>query len=108
MGEVEMRQKLQAGERVHGRVLTWVGAEAATLGDVTQLANIYCPGVTLADDFRKHLLDQSKNSIRRVCVNLERTREFCAAQGLKTIDRGAWGDQAFFATSAPKAQTWAT
>ncbi|MGV6840008.1 MAG: AAA family ATPase [Planktomarina sp.] len=108
IGEANMPQNLQTWERVHGRVLSWVGAQAACLADVTQLASIYCPGVTLSDDFQAKLLAGSKNSIRRVCVNLEHAREFCATRGVDHLDAAAWGDRKFFETEAPKGQEWET
>ena len=86
----------------------WVEAQAACLADVGQPAHIYCPGIELSEDVKKHLLANCKNSIRRVCVNLERTREFCRVEGLTQLDCKTWGDRGFFQTETPKPTGWNT
>jgi len=102
IGEERLPQKLQKWERVHGRMLDWVGALPACSEDVKHLARIYCPGVELADDFKEKLLREAQHSIRRVCVNLERTKEFAAIEGIDEMTVARWGKREFFATSAPK------
>lgn len=106
IGEENLPQKLQKWERIHGRVLSWVGAQAACLDDIGHLAKIYCPDVELDSAFKSHLLKASANSIRRVCVNLERVREISLTIGADRMDVATWGDQRFFETEAPKARDW--
>lgn len=101
VGEELLPQKLQAWERVHGRMLDWVAAEAGTIDDVNHLAKIYCPGIALADDLRQHLLQLSGRSIRRICINLSRVHEVARVKGLDQIDLQGWGKSDFFSGAAP-------
>ena len=102
IGEENLPQNLQRWERVHGRMLDWVPALPACLDDVGHLAKIYCPTVELARDFQDHLLRAAQHSIRRVCNNLEKTREVATIEGITTMDLKAWGKREFFPTAAPK------
>lgn len=101
IGEELLPQKLQKWERVHGRMLDWVAAEPGDLADVTHLARIYCPGVQLDDDLKHLLLKESNASIRRICVNLDRVREFALTKGLQAVGRADWGKTGFFTGHAP-------
>lgn len=101
IGEELLPQKLSKWERVHGRMLDWVGAQPGDLGDVDHLAAIYCPGVDLDGDLKSHLLKESNASIRRICVNLDRVREFALTNGLTAVSRKAWGKEGFFTGHAP-------
>jgi DNA transposition AAA+ family ATPase len=101
MGEELLPQKLQRWERVHGRILSWVGAEAATIEDVGHLAPIYCPGVAIAPDLRQAILAASRGSIRNVSTNLANVSEFAAVRGLQKLDLAAWGGAAFHTGEAP-------
>lgn len=101
IGEELLPQKLQKWERVHGRMLDWVGAEPADRADVDHLARIYCPSVELDAELKAHLLKVSSASIRRICVNLDRVREFALTNGLETVTRKAWGKTDFFTGHAP-------
>lgn len=101
MGEESLPQKLQRWERVHSRMLSWVGAEQATMADVDHLARIYAAGVTLAPDLKTALLAASRGSIRNVSTNLAHVREFAAIQGVTTITVNVWAKRAFHTGEAP-------
>lgn len=101
IGEEMLPQKLRAWERVHGRMLDWVGAEAATIEDVGHLAPIYARGVTIEEDLRKLLLQAAQGSIRRISINLATIAEFAAVQGLTRIDAATWGRRPLFTGEAP-------
>ena len=101
IGEEELPQKLQQWERVHGRMLDWVGAQPGTLADVGHLAAIYCPGVTLDEPLKDFLLKVSQRSIRRICINLERVHEFARQKALTKVRREDWGKEGFFTGEAP-------
>jgi DNA transposition AAA+ family ATPase len=101
MGEEGLPQKLQRWERVHSRMLSWVGAEQATAADVDHLAKIYADGVTLSADLKAALLVASRGSIRNVSTNLAHVREFAATRGLRSIDLGIWDGQPFHTGEAP-------
>lgn len=101
MGEEGLPQRLQRWERVHSRILSWVGAAEATASDVHHLAAIYAAGVTLATDLKEALLKASRGSIRNVSTNLAHVREFAATRGLASIDLAGWGKQPFHTGEAP-------
>lgn len=108
IGEELLPKKLEQFERVHGRVLDWLAALAASLGDARHLARLYCRGIEIADDLLELIHGQSRGSVRRICVNLDRVRE--AAQ---VCDHGPdsgpfglaqWGDRKIFTGAAPEAR----
>lgn len=101
MGEETLPQKLTRWERVHGRMLSWVGAEQATAADVDHLSRIYAAGVTLTAELKEALLRASRGSIRNVSTNLAHVREFAATQGLTSVDLNIWGRRAFHTGEAP-------
>lgn len=90
MGEELLPQRLQAWERVHGRMLAWVEAEDATLEDVGHLAKVYAPGVELVPELRKKLLDESQASMRYISTNLAAIAEFAAARDLRRMTIADW------------------
>jgi DNA transposition AAA+ family ATPase len=101
IGEEELPTKLQKWERVHGRMLDWVAAQAAEISDVNQLAPIYARGVDLSDDLKQRLLDQSVRSLRRVSTNLSQVRQVALEQGWQKVSLREWGNRAFFRGEAP-------
>ncbi|MFD1914142.1 AAA family ATPase [Halodurantibacterium flavum] len=101
IGEELLPQKLSRWERVHGRMLDWVGAQPADLGDVRHLAGIYCGGISLDEELLSHVLRDSNASIRRICINLDRVREFALTKNLKAVTRKDWGKNSFFTGDAP-------
>ena len=50
---------------------------------------------------KKLLLKESNASIRRICVNLDRVREFVLTKGMKSVGRADWGKSGFFTGHAP-------
>ena len=105
MGEESLPQKLQRWERVHSRMLSWVGAETATIADVDHLARIYAPGIDLSPELKQALLAASRGSIRNVSTNLAHVREHGATQGRTRIDLAEWGRQPFHTGEAPAPRT---
>lgn len=101
IGEERLPQDLQQWERVHGRMLDWVAAQPGTIEDVAALAPIYATGIEIDADLRKHLLATSSGSIRRICVNLERVKEFAQTRGLRAVAASDWGQRGFFTGQAP-------
>ncbi|MDO5648839.1 AAA family ATPase [Paracoccus sp. (in: a-proteobacteria)] len=104
IGEERLPQKLQKYERVHGRMLDWVAAQPADLREVGHLAQIYCRGIELDADMQRLLLQKSNASVRRICVNLDRVREFALTTGKTTISGADWGDRDFYTGLAPAAR----
>ena len=101
IGEELLPTSLQRWERVHGRMLDWVPAEPATLRDVDLLAPIYCPGVELAPELKAALLDVSRQSIRRICVNLDRALERARTLDRARLEAGDFDPASFFTGTAP-------
>lgn len=101
LGEELLPQKLQKWERVHSRILSWVGAEAATLADVDHLAKIYAHHVTLSADMKEAVLVASRGSIRNVATNLAHVREHAVLQGWQTISLDQWGQRPMHTGEAP-------
>ncbi len=101
IGEELLPQKLQEWERVHGRILSWVAAQPGDLDDVRHLATIYCRGIDLDEELIEQLLKGSAGSIRRICVNLDRVREFAVTHGLERVRLDDWGKRGFFTGAAP-------
>ena len=107
MGEEGLPQMLQRWERVHSRMLSWVGAEDATAADVDHLAKIYADKVALGADLKAALLVASNGSIRNVSTNLSHVAEHAATHGLARIDLKDWGPRAFHTGIAPVPRTMA-
>lgn len=101
IGEELLPQKLQKWERVHGRMLDWVGAVPGDMADLGHLLPIYCPDVELSADLKQYLLKVSNGSIRRICINLSRVKEFGQTRGLASISKADWGKTTFFTGAAP-------
>lgn len=102
IGEEALPRKLMQWERVHGRMLTWVQAEAAVMSDVNQLMDIYCPGISISEELKARLLAESHHSIRRVCVNLDDVRHFAHQNGINRVTEAEWGERAFFTGMPPR------
>lgn len=102
IGEELLPQKLRAWERVHGRILDWVAAQPADMTDVGHLTKIYARDIKVSAELQAKVLATSFGSIRRICVNLDRIREFAAIKGLKAVSVDDWGNQAFFTGTAPE------
>ncbi len=101
IGEEMLPQRLQRWERVHSRMLSWVGLEPASAKDVDHLARIYARDLTLSPDLKAALLKKSGGSIRNVSTNLAHVAEFAAVRGLTSLDLADWGSQPFHSGEAP-------
>lgn len=85
IGEEMLPRKLERWERFHGRVLCWMPAQPVSMADARELAPIYCPRVSVADDVLKELVDLSRGSVRRVCNNLDGLHELAMENGLQAV-----------------------
>lgn len=85
IGEEGLPEKLEKWERFHGRILSWVAAQPASLADVGELARYWCPGVRMGADLLAHIHKLSNGSARRICVNLELARERAAQMGVDSV-----------------------
>lgn len=102
IGEERLPAKIEPHERVHNRVLDWIGAQAADLDDAKKLAASICRGIKIGDDLLGAIVKESDGRARRVVVNLVKAGEIARNRGLKSLDLAAWGQDAFFSGRAPK------
>lgn len=85
IGEEQFPAKLQRWERFHNRVLVWQQAQPADMDDVRHLARLYVPNTDIADDLLTEVWRSSRQSVRRIAVNLENVRSFADRKGMKSI-----------------------
>lgn len=101
VGEENLPTKLKAFERVDNRILGRVLAEKCDVADAQHLANIRCPGVTLATDLLGHIVSQTNGNARRIATTLHNVRVFAINGGLKELDLAAYRG-GVFTGEAPK------
>lgn len=100
IGEEGLPQALTRFERVHGRMLDWQAAQPANENDARVLARLYCPTATLGEDLLARLLEASGGSVRRICVNLDRVREFAVARDLRAVTLADYKGEVFTGSPA--------
>ncbi len=105
IGEELLPKKLEQWERVHRRVMTWVGAEPVSQRDVGHLANLYCPGIEIAPEVIERMMRTANGSTGRVANTLEKIREHCAVRKLRRAQMSDMPDAIFPVASAPRART---
>lgn len=101
IGEELLPQKLRQWERVHGRMLDWVGAQPGDIGDVHALARIYCPSAEIDQETAEYVLKQANASIRRISVCLDRVREYAVTSNVSSITKADWPKINWFTGHAP-------
>lgn len=85
IGEENLPQSLKKWERVHSRMLEWVGAEPADARDLRMLADHYCPGVEIEDELLAKILKDTSGSIRRITTNCARIKEMATVKGISRV-----------------------
>lgn len=101
VGEENMPTKLKRWERMHSRVLAWIPAQPVSVADAVALAQVYCRGITVADDMLRTLVEIAHGSVRRVCVNLANIHEEALVSGSSSVDLKWWGDRQFYTGESP-------
>lgn len=99
IGEETLPKQLEAFERVHNRMLDWVGAVPCDMDDFRQLAKFCAPEVKVSDDLAQAILNQTKGNTRRIVVNLERAEQTAKQLGAQALDLAAFGGTARIITS---------
>ena len=102
VGEERFPFKLKKTERLHNRVHGWYHALPATAQDAKSLAGHYCRNVEIADDLLAGITKASRHVSRKIVVNLDMVREYCATRGINKIDLATWGDRGFFDGEPPR------
>ena len=105
IGEERVPSSLAKLERLHNRVLEWVPAQPASLGDVRQLAHATYPDLQIADDLLADLQRAVRGCLRRVAVNLYRVHTEAQALCVDAIDLATWGKRGWFTGEAPARRT---
>lgn len=102
IGEENIDTKLLKWERFHNRMLAWQGAQPADLEDTRQLARLYCPDITIADDLLEMIQRESMGVARRICVNLNQVQQAAYSEGTDEIDAKLWGNRPLYTGNAPR------
>lgn len=102
IGEERVPNSLAKLERLHNRVLEWVPAEDASLGDVKRLVAAHYPELTLADDLLESLLETVNFCLRRVVANLHRVQRIALDEGWSTVDLQLWGENLWSTGEPPR------
>lgn len=87
IGEETLPKTLEAFERVHNRMLTWVQAVPLDADDFAILAKAICPGIEIASDLAQLILTTMKGNTRRVIVNLAEVSQRARQLGVSHITR---------------------
>jgi DNA transposition AAA+ family ATPase len=101
IGEEGLPVSLKRWERIHGRVLEFVPAEPASLEDAKALREMYAKKVHIADDLLALVHELSRGSVRRICVNLERTQAVALEDGLTAMALATWAGRELYTGEAP-------
>lgn len=101
IGEELLPEKLQAWERIHGRMLDFVRAEPASARDLDHMARIYAPGIEIAADLKRAMHAASRGSLRRISVNLAAAEQMAKRQGLTAVDMATWAGRDFWTGDTP-------
>ncbi|AEQ50783.1 AAA family ATPase [Pelagibacterium halotolerans] len=104
IGEETLPKQLEAFERVHNRILSWVQAEPCDLTDFAHLARLMCPGVSIAGDLAQALIDRTRGNTRRIAVNLSQIDQRARRESLDAIDLEGFGGVAAIRTGQAPAR----
>jgi hypothetical protein len=102
IGEESLPQKLKKWERFHGRVLDWYPAQPAGIEDARELANLYCPHITVADDLLEKIVEKARGSVRRISTNLETIQEEALAMAWDKVTLELWGNRPIHTGEPPR------
>lgn len=90
IGEETLPKQLEAFERVHNRMLSWVQAVPCDADDFATLSRTVCPNVVLAPDLAAAILRETRGNTRRIIVNLDEVEQRARQLGVETLDLAAF------------------
>lgn len=90
IGEENLSRNLEPFERVHNRVLRFVGAEPCDLNDAQKLADFYCPSIKIDEPLLERIRSTTNGRARRIVTTLEAINEFAAQNGLESVTDDAY------------------
>ena len=99
IGEETLPKQLEQFERVHNRMLDWVGAVPCDMDDFRQLAKFCSPNIQIQPDLAQAILERTKGNTRRIVVNLERAEQTARQIGQTTLTLEGFGGSARIITS---------
>jgi DNA transposition AAA+ family ATPase len=85
IGEENLARKLEPFERVHNRVLQFVGAQLCDADDAGLLAKHYCPDLTIERDLLERICDKTNGRARRITTTLVAIQQFAINAGLSSV-----------------------
>lgn len=101
IGEERVPVSLKKLERLHNRVLTWVGAEYASLEDLMMLAADSYPDVHVEPELLESIRVATRGCLRRAVVNLSKVHKLAIELGLDAIGLVQWGERGWDNGEAP-------
>ena len=101
IGMDQLPQNLRKWPQVDSRVLTWVQAEYADLGDAKMLAKMYAPGITISDQMIAVIRERNGAIPRRMVTDFALVLERCRELGLAEISLDQWGKSPLAQNKAP-------
>lgn len=104
IGEETLPKQLEAFERVHNRILSWVQAQPCDGDDFGHLARLLCPSVKVAPDLAQALIQMTRGNTRRIAVNLSQVEQRAKREGLATMDLSGFGGAAAIRTGQAPAR----
>lgn len=96
VGEERVPTSLARLERLHNRVIRWVGAEKSTLKDLELIASESYPDVTFDTELLEKIQTMTKGCLRRAAVNLYHAAAAAREAGQTTMGLALWGERQWF------------
>lgn len=104
IGEEMLPQSLSRWERVHNRMLAWEPAQPADLREVSILASLKCPNLSISTEVLEHTLNISQAVARRIVGNLNAVKDYARTEGKPMIDAGDIAHIRWLTGQAPSAR----
>lgn len=87
IGEEKLPKQLEAFERVHNRMLTWVQAVPLDMEDFALLSRTIYPDLEIAQDLAQLIIATMKGNTRRILVNLAEVSQRARQLGVSKMTR---------------------
>ncbi len=90
VGEERLPAKLARADRVHSRVGAWYAAPPCDMEDCRKLAQLFLPGVEIADELLAEVRRKGDGRARRIVSSLNDMAEWARTAGLRRLDVGSY------------------
>lgn len=101
IGMEELIENIKKWPLVEKRTLHFAPALPANLRDARLLAEIYCEGVSVADDLLEHILTKNTGNARMTSTDLAHVKDQVVTWGVSSVSLKDWGDLPFPGGEAP-------